>query len=158
MIGKIIIAIFIIVYVFYWLYLKQYFEMRKVFKVLKRFLEARDSLVLKLIPEVSDKKVLKEVLEGIEERKLNFSSGQNNAIMSDIKLNAKLKNFYDKYNQKEKNELEKEIFSKILSAEQNLKHIRKEYNQVVERYNQHLIRHKTICLKVIKMKPLDIYG
>ena len=158
MIVKVIVAILVIIYLIYWLYFRQYFEMRKIFHVLKKFLEARDSLVLKLVPEAEDKKLSNDVIQGIEERKLNFSSGQNNAILSDIKLNAKLKDFYEKYNQKEKNELEKELFGEILAAEQKLKHLRKEYNQVVERYNQHLIKHKTICLKLIKMKPLDIYG
>ena len=154
----IVSVVALILYVIYRIYFREYVKMRSVFRTLRRFLDARDTMVLKIVPEVKDKKLSKEVLKMIEERKLNFTSGHNHAILSDIKLNATLKIFYEKYNQKEKNELEKEIFSEIIRAEKNLKHLRKEYNTAVLRYNQMLVQHKMVCMKLIKMKPLDTYG
>ena len=157
-IGIIILFVIVLVaYVIYRFYFEDYTKVRKMFRLLQKFLDARDSLVLKLVPDIKDKKLSKEVLKRIEERKLNFSSGQNNAILSDIKLNAILKKLYEQLNLVEKNDLEKEIFISIMQAEQKLRHLRQEYNHVVFDYNQNLLRHNIVCLKLIKMKPLDQY-
>ena len=139
------------------IYLKKYYQVRKVFKTLHHFLDVRDSLVVKLLPEVKGKKVAQDIIEGIDERKMNFSSSQNNAILSDIKLNTRLKKLYEEINHISKNEIINQLFANILSIEKDLKRIRKEYNLAVEEYNQSLVKHKVILLKVMKMKPLDTY-
>ena len=141
----------------YYAYFKEYFSVNKIFVTLKKFLSTRDALILKLIPEVKDKKEAQIVVSLIEERKLNFSSSFNNAIKADVKLNSELRKFYKKLSEQKLNEVEIQVFSKIMGIEKDLKALRNKYTLAVEEYNKILVKHKFVCLKIIKMKPLDTY-
>ncbi len=153
----IIVGIIIVFYVIYMLYFKDYWHVRRIFLSLRKFLNMRDTFVLKIVPEIKDKKLSEKIVTFIEERKLNFNSSYNNAIKSDVKLNSELKNFYQVLSDTKLNELTKQIFEKTLEMEKELKNMRNAYNQAVEKYNENLIKHKFITLKIIRMKPLDTY-
>ena len=153
----VVVVLFFLIYIFYELYFKKYFEVRRVFKTLKSFLNTRDSLVLKILPDIKNKALIKEITKLIEERKLNFDSSHNNAILSDVKLNSKLKIFYDETKKINKNDVIEELLNRLVILENSLKKIRLEYNQKVLDYNNGLIKHKRVLLRIIKMKPLDIY-
>lgn len=159
MILKLVI-LFIIFFVFliYILFFKEYFKVRRVYMHLTKFLYARDALALKLIPETKNKKLAKKVVMLIDERKENFKTSYNNSILSDVKLNSELRKFYEYLNSVEKNEVTNSVLKKILTLEKDLKNIRKEYNIAVEKYNRNLLKHKFVCLKLIRMKPLDTYN
>lgn len=152
-----ILAIIILSYIFYKVYLKDFIEVRKVFISLKKFLSARDTLVLKMLPEIKKIIDVNKILSLVDERRLNFESSYNNAIKSDVKLNKELKAAYSKIGKENLNEITLQVFNNILKAESELKNLRKEYNDKVEKYNKNLIKHKFICLKIIRMKPLDTY-
>lgn len=153
----IILGIIILIFIIYELYFKEYFHVKKIFWSLKKFLSTRDTLILKIIPDVKDKKASKKIINLIEERRINFNSSYNNAIKSDVKLNSELINFYKKIDEERPNEVVLQVFAKIISMEKDLKNIRNKYTLAVEKYNESLIKHKFMCLKVIRMKPLDTY-
>lgn len=158
MVAEIIILIIIFtMLIIYMLYLKSYFKVKKVFKHLRKFLDTRDTLILKLIPEVKNKKIAGKIVMLIEERKENFKTSYNNSILSDIKLNSELRKLYEYLNTIKRNEVFDNAFRSILELEKDLKNIRNKYNMSVEEYNKALIKHKYMCLKVIRMKPLDTY-
>ena len=152
-----LITIFLLLYVIYKLYFNKYHKVKRIFETLSNFLNVRDALVLKIISEINDKKVSEKIFNLINERKENFKTSYNNSIIADAKLNKELRNFYEILNKIKKNEIVNSAFAKIINIEKDLKNIRNEYNNAVEEYNQNLIKHKFICLKVIKMKPLDTY-
>lgn len=159
MVWKILFTLLLIyIYLFYKIYLAKFLAVRKNFLILKRFLNARDALISKLLPELKKQIDIKKAILLIEERRENFESNYNNAIKSDVKLNAELKIVYSKINNLKLNELTKQLFNAILKSEIELKKLRKEYSEAVEKYNNNLINHKFVCLKLIKMKPLDTYS
>ena len=152
-----ILGIIILIFIIYELYFKEYFHVKKIFWSLKKFLSTRDTLILKIIPDVKDKKASKKIINLIEERRINFNSSYNNAIKSDVKLNSELINFYKKIDEERPNEVVLQVFAKIMGMEKDLKNIRNKYTLALEKYNESLIKHKFMCLKIIRMKPLDTY-
>lgn len=159
MIIKVIILLIIFfIFIFYMLYLKEYLKVKKVYKHLRKVLDTRDTLVLKLIPEIKNKELSAKVIYLIDERKENFKTSYNNSILSDIKLNTELRKLYEYINTLNKNEVINNVFGKIINLEKELKNIRNKYNIAVENYNNNLIKHKYMCLRIIKMKPLDTYS
>lgn len=158
MIIKIVVLIIIIlIFVIYQLYFKHYFKVKNIYETLRNFLDVRDSLVLKLIPEIKNDVVRENIIALIEERKENFKTSYNNSIKADAKLNSSLKVFYEEINKLEKNDVINSVFGKVIKLEKDLKNIRNEYSLEVEEYNNNLVKHKFVCLKIIKMKPLDTY-
>lgn len=158
MIMKIVILlIMLVIFIIYLLYFKDYFRVKKVYNSLRNFLDVRDSLIIKLISEIENKKVASKIVNLIEERRENFKTSYNNSIKADAKLNSALKEFYESLNSMKKNEVVNSTFAKSINLEKDLKKIRVEYNNAVEKYNQNLVKHKFVCLRVIKMKPLDTY-
>ena len=81
----------------------------------------------------------------------------NDKIVLYIELNRELKDFYSLVNSKIDNPIVKATFTNIIELEKKLKKIRKEYNFAVEKYNMNLVMHKFICMRLIRMKPLDTY-
>lgn len=158
MVWKILIMVVVtLIYVFYRVYLKDFIEVRKTFMTLKKFLSTRDALLLKLLPELKNTIDANKILSFVEERRLNFESSYNNAIKSDVKLNKELKTTYAKISKTKLNSISLQLFNTILKTESELKSLRAKYNETVEKYNNNLVKHNFVCLKVIKMKPLDTY-
>lgn len=154
----VVLLILILIFTIYQIYLKEYFKVKKVYNSLRNFLDVRDSLILKLISDVKDKKMASKIVNLIEERNENFKTSYNNSIKADAKLNKELRSFYEYLNNVKKNDVVNSVFSKIINLEKDLKNIRNKYNQAVENYNNNLVKHKFVCLRVIKMKPLDTYN
>ena len=78
-------------------------------------------------------------------------------MKADVELSNSLKDFYPKISKVLNNDLSKEIFKRIIELEKQAKKIRISYNNAVERYNNNLILHKKVCMRIIHMKPLDTY-
>lgn len=156
-----IILILILVtisYLTYELYLKKYILVRNEFKLLLKTLDVRDLLILKLLPEIKNKNISNKIAYLINERVKNKKCGHLEQINLDIELNKEIKSFYEELNKNLTNEIVKTTFKKVIEIEKKLKNIRKSYNDAVNMYNDNLIKHKKICMKTLKMKPLDTYG
>lgn len=156
MLGFVILIIIGIVYLGYLLYFKEYKEVMANFETLVKVLETRDLLLMRILPEIKDKKVKEETARLVENRMKCKNAGCNAFIKSDVELNKQLYLTYPEL-EKIKNVLVREEFKRIITLEKKLKVIRREYNQAVEKYNQNLIHHKKMCMKYLRMKPLDTY-
>ena len=141
----------------YGMYFKEYFEVRKVYNTLQKVLDTRDVLLLKLSGEKIDKKMLAKIIMLIDERKKTKDAGYTIRMNADVLLSNELRSFYPKLSKVLDNDLTKEVFRRIMELEKSAKKIRINFNNAVERYNNNLILHKRICMKIIRMKPLDIY-
>ncbi len=156
MMGLVLLIICAIVFLIYMLYFKEYKEVMANFQTLVKVLETRDLLLMRILPEVSDRKIKEETARLVEERMRCKNAGCNNLIKSDVELNKQLTITYKEID-KLKNALVREEFKRIVSLEKKLKVIRREYNNAVEKYNKNLIVHKKMCIKYLRMKPLDTY-
>ena len=140
MIIKIVILLIVLlVFLVYKIYFSSYFKVRDVYMSLKSFLDVRDALVLKLVPEIKNEKMSKVIVNLIDERKENFKTSYNNSILADVRLNSELREFYKSVNEIKKNDVINSVFSKIINLEKDLKNIRIEYNKAVEKYNDNHI-------------------
>ena len=156
MMGLILLIIFAIIFLIYMLYFKEYKEVMGNFQTLVKVLETRDLLLMRILPEVKDKKIKEETARLVDQRMQCKNAGCNNLIKSDVELNKQLKITYQEID-KLKNALVREEFKRIVSLEKKLKVIRREYNNAVEKYNNNLVAHKKMCIKYLRMKPLDTY-
>lgn len=154
----IFIIVVVIIFAFYYVIFKDYIDVKKVFNTLEKTLNTRDLLVMKLLPEIKDKNLQANIASLIEERTKNRNISYNDKINIDIKLNKELKIFYDIINKKLDNQVIKATFKNVIETEKILKKIRSEYNLVVEKYNMNLVMHKFLCIRIVRMKPLDTYG
>lgn len=158
MIIKIVLLVIIlIIYLVYILYLKPFFDVRRVIYTLRDFLSTRDSLILKLIPEVKNKELKENIVGLINSRKEKFNLTYNDAIESDIRLNSELKRLYEEINKIKNNRMVTGIFENIIKIEKELKNIRAKYNEVATKYNDNLVKRKNVCIKLLKMRPLNTY-
>ena len=157
-----IIVTFAIIVVFgmyiYGNYLKEYIEVTKVYKVLRKVLESRDLLVLKLLPDIKKKKISEKILNLITDRNEKSKISYDDAIIADIALHNELRILYEIIDKQDKNELQEEIFKKIIAMEKKVKLLRKEYSKAVEKYNMSLTVHPKVCIKMLHMKPLEMYA
>ena len=154
--GTIIFIIIFAVFLFFMLYFKEYKEVMANFNTLVKVMETRDLLLMRILPELKDKKIIEETARLVEQRMQCKNAGCNALVKSDVELNKQLKQTYEEID-KLKNALVREEFKRIVSLEKNLKLIRREYNKSVEKYNKNLISHKIMCIKYLRMKPLDTY-
>jgi len=130
--GIIILIVIAIVYLGYLLYFKEYKEVMANFQTLVKVLETRDLLLMRILPDVKDKKIKEDTARLVEQRMLYKNGGCNNLIKSDVELNKQLKITYKEID-KLKNALIREEFKRIISLEKKLKVIRREYNKAVEK-------------------------
>lgn len=154
--GIIIFLVIVGVILIYLLYFKEYKDVMANFETLVKVLEIRDLLLMRILPEVKDKKIKEETARLVEQRMQCKNGGCNALIKSDVELNKQLRVTYKEL-EKIKNALVREEFKRIVSLEKKLKVIRREYNQAVDQYNKNLIHHKKMCIKYLRMKPLDTY-
>lgn len=145
-------------YIFYNLYLKEYVELTKVYKTLRKVLEVRDLMLLKILPDLDDKELAERVLNLIDERKKKSLISYDDAILADINLHNELKIVYDKINKMQKNDLQEEIFKRLIVMEKQLREIRRKYSDAVTKYNMSLTIHPKICIKLLHMRAYEIYG
>ena len=157
-IALIVLALFIIGYIIYAVYLKEYIDVTIVYKSLRKLLASRDVMLLKIIPDIEDKKYAERILNLINNRNEASKVSYDDAIRADITLHNELKNLYDIINKMDKNELQLEIFKKVIEYEKRIKLARVKYTEVVSKYNMGLTVHPKVCIKVLHMKPLEVYG
>lgn len=148
----------ILIMVVYFLYFKDYVEVKKVFKILTKTLDTRDLLIMKLVPEIKNKKEKAEIIRLVDDRMKSKKMSYTEQIKLDVELNDKLKNMYFNLEQERDNPVINATLTRAFELEKTLKKVRNEYNVAVEKYNMNLIMHKFVCMRVIRMKPLDIYG
>lgn len=153
-----ILLIVIFSLIIYNLYFKDYIEVKKSFNILIKTLDTRDLLVMKLVPELENKSERADIVKLIEMRMKNKKSSFTNQIKIDIELNEKLKDMYLKLEKNKNNLVLQSALRNSLEIENTLKKLRTEYNLTVEKYNMNLVMHKFVCMRVIRMKPLDTYG
>lgn len=140
------------------IYLKEFIEVTVIYKSLRKLLDSRDVLLLKLLPDIKDKKQKEKILNLINERNKKSKISYDDAIYADVQLHNELKNLYTVIEKMKKNELQCEIFKKIIAFENQIKTVRKKYSNAVEKYNMSLTIHPKFCIKFLHMKPLEIYG
>lgn len=157
-IALIVLALFIIGYIIYAVYLKEYIDVTIVYKTLRKLLASRDVMLLKIIPDIEDKKYAEKILNLINSRNEASKISYDDAIRADITLHNELKNLYDIINKMDKNELQLEIFKKVIDYEKRIKLARVKYTEVVSKYNMGLTVHHRVCIKLLHMKPLEVYG
>lgn len=157
-IALIVLALFIIGYIIYAVYLKEYIDVTIVYKTLRKLLASRDVMLLKIIPDIEDKKYAEKILNLINSRNESSKISYDDAIRADITLHNELKNLYDIINKMDKNELQLEIFKKVIDYEKRIKLARVKYTEVVSKYNMGLTIHPRVCIKLLHMKPLEVYG
>lgn len=150
-----------IIIVFLWyirnVYLKEFIEVSTIFRSLRKILDSRDLLLLKIIPDIKNRKIKEKVITLISERNTNAKISFDEMIKSDAKLHNELKEVYKIVNEMKKDELQMEIFKRLITLEGQLKDVRKKYSYAVERYNMSLTIHKKFCVKFLKMRPLELY-
>lgn len=155
--SVILLLLVIFGYYVYGTYFKEYFEVKKINNTLQKILDTRDLLLLKLTGEKVSKKETAKVLMFIDKRRDTKNAGYAFKMQADVDLNKELITFYKKLNQVLDNEVSKDTFRRIIELEKQAKKVRISYNNAVERYNNNLILHKKVCMRIIKMKPLDTY-
>ena len=139
-------------------YLKEFIEVTIIYKSLCKLLNSRDLLLLKILPDIKKKKQKERILLLIDERNKKSKISYDDAIFADVELHNELKAFYNDVDKMKKNELQMEIFKKIISFENQIKNVRKKYSAAGEKYNMSLTIHPKFCVKFLHMKPLEIYG
>lgn len=139
-------------------YLKEFIEVTVIYKSLCKLLNSRDLLLLKILPDIKNKKQKERILLLVDERNKKSRISYDDAIFADVELHNELKEFYNNIDKMKKNELQMEIFRKIISFENQIKIVRKKYSAAVEKYNMSLTIHPKFCVKIMHMKPLEIYG
>lgn len=157
MVILITLVVLFLIYLGYMLYFKEYVDVCRVFDVLEKTLDTRDLLLVKIIDEIKNRRIKENTVKLINKRIKARKSSYNEKIRIDIELNQQLKETYQEINQLTKNPIVKESFLKIITLEKKLKFQREEYNKVVEKYNRNIIHHKTVCMTIIRMRPLDTY-
>jgi hypothetical protein len=157
----IIIGIIILVIAFLYIILsvtvfKEYNEVEANYETLIKVLETRDLLLMRVLPEIKSNKT-KEQITNLVSNRLNAKKiSADELILRDVELNKKLKVVYDELNES-KNPIVREEFRKIVHLEKNLKQIRRNYNEAVEKYNAKFSKNPKLYLKRLHMKPLNTY-
>lgn len=156
-ISIVFLIVFFGIFIFRY-YFKEFIDVTVIYKSMKKVLESRDLLILKILPDVKNQKLLEEVLTLIHERKEKSKISYNEGIKADVALHQELKTLYEEIQKMEKNELQEEIFKRIIELEKMAKELRKKYTVAAEKYNLSLTLHPKLYMKRLHMKPLDVYG
>ena len=99
---------------FYNVYLREYFEVIRTYRALRKLLETRDLILLKLLPDVNNKNLSKKILNLIDQRRKKAKVSFDDGIIADAELNSALKTLYEKINNMKKNELQEEMFKHLI--------------------------------------------
>ena len=157
MFVSVVVLILILGYYFANVYLREYIEVTKIYKALRKLLGHRDVMLLKILPDIKNKKQKEKIINLIDDRNKKYNISYDDAIIADVKLHNELKYIYSEIEKMKKNELQLEIFKKIMMLEKQIHDLRKKYSSAVEKYNLSLTIHPKFCIKFLHMRPLDIY-
>ena len=120
-------------------------------------LSYRDMLLLKILPDIKNKKQKETIMNLIDDRNKKSNISYDDAIIADVNLNNELKKIYIEIEKMQKNELQLEIFQKLMNMEKQIKGARNKYSSAVEKYNLSLTIHPKVFIKFLHMRPLDTY-
>ena len=158
--GVIISIIFIVLFVIFisihYLFFKEYSIVMGNFQTLIKVIESRDLLLLRVLPEIKNKKIKDDMTMLISQRMAAKRQGNDKLIEMDVKINKKLNRVYTEFNSS-KNLIVREELKRLVNLEKKLKVIRREYNKSVENYNNKLIKHPKLMMKFLKMRPYNLY-
>lgn len=157
MIIAIVVLVLILMYYAINVYLKEYIEVTKIYKTLRKMLSYRDMLLIKILPDIKSKKQKEIIMNLVDDRNKKSNISYDDAIIADVVLNNELKKVYIEIEKMEKNELQIEIFQKLMMLEKQIKIVRNKYSNAVEKYNLSLTIHPKVCIKFMHMRPLDTY-
>lgn len=157
MIISVVVLVLILGYYVVNVYLKEYIEVTQVYKALRKVLSHRDMLLLKILPDLKNKKQKEKIMNLIDDRNKKYNISYDDAIVADVKLHNELKYVYEEIEKMKKNELQHEIFKKLMMLEKQIKELRKKYSAAVEKYNLSLTIHPKVFIKFLHMRPLDTY-
>lgn len=158
MVWGIILLVFLsIVLILYICLFKEYSAVMGNYNTLLKVIETRDLLLMRILPEIRNKKTKDEMAMLVSNRMEAKRKGNNELIKTDVEINKKLKPIYDEIN-KTKNPIAKEEFRRIINLEKKLKVIRREYNSAVEKYNEKIRKKPNFYIKKLKMIPLNTYN
>ena len=93
MIITIIVLFLIFLYYVVNIYLKEYIEVTKIYKTLRKLLSHRDVLLLKILPDIK-KNQQEKLINLIDDRNKKSNISYDDAIIADVKLNNELKKVY----------------------------------------------------------------
>ena len=155
--GIILLVIISIILILYFLFFKEYSFVMGNFKTLIKVIDTRDIILLRLLPEIKNKKIKDDMTMLINERIHSKNLGNDKLVELDCKINKKLDRIYKELNDS-KNPIVKEELRRIINLEKKLKIIRREYNDAVETYNAKLLKHPKTMIKLIHMKLLNTYS
>ena len=94
MIITIAVVFLILAYYIINVYLKEYIEVTKVYKTLRKMLSYRDVLLLKILPDIKNKKQKENIMNLIDDRNKKSNISYDDAIVADVTLNNELKKVY----------------------------------------------------------------
>ena len=124
--------------------------------MLVKVLETRNLILMRILPEIKDKKAKKEITSYVEQM-INYKRTNNDKVLElDVSINKKLDKIYSELN-KSKNPVVLEELKRVINFEKKLKIIRREYNKAVDEYNSKLIKHPKLMAKYLKMRPYNTY-
>ncbi len=155
-IGIILLIIVIIFLILYLFFFKEYSEVMANYATLIKVVETRDLILLRILPEIKNKKKRESISELIGKRMDAKNKGNNEFILCDVNINKNLKPIYDEIN-KIDNPIVKSEFKRIINLEKKLKIIRREYSNSAQKFNEKLVKHPKSFIKFWHMKPLDTY-
>ena len=157
MVFAIVLFVIIIIYlVLHFLFFREYAQVMGNYETLVKVLEARDLVLMRVLPEIKDKNVKDEITNIVSEQLNARKQGNDKLIETDVNLNKKLDRVYSELD-KSKNPLVKEELRRLVGFEKSLKTIRHEYSKAVGQYNEKLVKHPKAMIKFWKMKPLNTY-
>ncbi len=156
-IGIVLFCFFVIILLIYFLIFKEYSTMLRSYEMLVKVLETRNLILMRILPEIKDKKVKKEITSYVEQM-INYKRTNNDKVLElDVSINKKLDKIYSELN-KSKNPVVLEELKRVVNFEKKLKIIRREYNKAVDEYNSKLIKHPKLMAKFLKMRPYNTYN
>ena len=155
-IGIVLFCFFVIILLIYFLIFKEYSTMLMSYEMLVKVLETRNLILMRILPEIKDKKAKKEITSYVEQM-INYKRTNNDKVLElDVSINKKLDKIYSELN-KSKNPVVLEELKRVINFEKKLKIIRREYNKAVDEYNSKLIKHPKLMAKYLKMRPYNTY-
>ena len=88
---------------------------------------------------------------------MNILITNDDGINADVALHSNLKSLYDEIDRMKKDEVQTEVFKHIVLLEKQLKVTRKRYSEAVNKYNLSLTVHPRVLIKIMHMRPLELY-
>ncbi len=154
--GIVLLSFLLLILIIYFLLFKEYSEIMANLETLVKVLETRDLLLMRILPEIKNKKTKDKMTKLISNRVEAKKKGNDAIVEADVEINKNLKPIYDELNTSQ-NPIVKHEFQKIIQLEKKLKIIRREYSSAVDKYNDKISKKPKFYIMKLHMKPLNTY-